>query len=81
MPVRFFYLIVTTREIAGNVTQASVGIQEVAEKVTRIASVANDIAKDIEEEISNEANEMSNNSVQINDCSDELKKTVRIFKI
>ncbi len=78
---------VTTREIAGNVTQASVGIQEVAEQVTKIASVANDIAKDIDE-VSNEANEMTNNSVQINNCSDnlnklsdELKKTVRIFKI
>ncbi len=77
----------TTKEIANNVGQAAQGIQEVTEHVAQGSLVANDIAQDIAD-VNHASNEMSDNSLQIktsagdlNQLSDELKKTVDQFKI
>ncbi len=62
---------VTTREIAGNVANASQGLSEVNDSVSRSSKVATDIAEEIAE-VMQAANEMSNSSSQVNSSSSEL---------
>ncbi|MCP4116242.1 MAG: methyl-accepting chemotaxis protein [Desulfobacteraceae bacterium] len=54
-----------TGEIAGNVSQASDGLQSVNENMAQVSSVTSDIASDISE-VSRSAKEMSENSGQVN---------------
>ncbi len=70
---------VTTREIAGNVTQAASGIQEVTENVTQSSRVAGEIANDIVE-VNQAAGEMSNSSSQVNMSAGELKNLAEQLK-
>ncbi len=78
---------VTTKEIAGNVAQASQGIQEVNENVAQSSSVSKDIASDIAEvnqavgEISNNSSQVSLNSQELNKLARELKELVNRFKV
>ena len=76
-----------TKEIAGNIGQASSGIQEVNENLSQSSAVSAGIAKDILD-VNQESAEMSNSSSQINmsakDLSilaDELNSMVARFKI
>ncbi len=78
---------VTTKEIAGNVTQAASGIQEVTENVSQSSSVTEEIAKDIVE-VNQSAGEMSNSSSQVNmsaaelsNLAEQLKEMVDKFKV
>lgn len=70
---------VTTREIAGNVTQAAEGIQEVTENVTLSSSFAGEIANDIVE-VNQAAGEMSNSSSQVKMSAAELKNLAEQLK-
>lgn len=78
---------VTTREIAGNVTQAAQGIEQVTENVTQNSRVASEIAKHIID-MNQSSNRISNNSLQVNTSagnlsllSEGLKKIIDQFKI
>ncbi|BBO71129.1 methyl-accepting chemotaxis protein [Desulfosarcina alkanivorans] len=64
---------VTTREIAGNVSQVSQGIQEVNENVAQSSMVAGEIAGDISE-VNHAAGDMSTSSSQINMNASELSQ-------
>ncbi len=61
----------STREIAGNVSQASLGISEVNENVAQASLVAGEIAKDISE-VNTASVGMSDNSAHINTSAKEL---------
>ncbi|MCP4116239.1 MAG: methyl-accepting chemotaxis protein [Desulfobacteraceae bacterium] len=76
-----------TGEIAGNVSQASEGLQSVNENMAQVSSVASDISADISE-VNRSAREMSENSGQVNagagnltGLSQELSQLVARFKI
>jgi methyl-accepting chemotaxis protein len=76
-----------TKEIAGNIGQASTGIQEVNENLSQSSAVSTGIAKDILD-VNQESAEMSNSSSQINmsakdlsTLADELNSMVGRFKI
>lgn len=78
---------VTTKEISSNIGQAARGIQEVTENVTQSSSVAGEIANDIAH-LNQTVKNMADKTSQVNACSgdlnllsDELKKTVNLFKI
>jgi len=78
---------VTTKEIEGNITQASQGIQEVNENGAQSSSVSGEIAVDIPE-VNNAANEMSNSSSQadmsateLSNLAERLNKMVGTFKV
>ncbi len=77
---------VTTREIAENISQASQGIQEVNENVSQSSTVASEITRDISEvsiasssisessrEIETNAQELLNNTNQLNDIVGKFK--------
>ncbi|MBI5895783.1 MAG: methyl-accepting chemotaxis protein [Desulfobacterales bacterium] len=77
----------TTKEIAGNVAQASQGIGDVNMNVGQSHTVASDIAKEIAE-VTNAAGNMSNSSSQVNLNAEQLAKlatqldgTVGKFKV
>lgn len=76
---------VTTREIAGSVSQASTGVQEVNQNVAQSSTVsseiAHDIADDIADEISNSSGQAKMNAEQMARLADELKKLVGRFKV
>jgi methyl-accepting chemotaxis protein len=76
-----------TREIAGNVAQASLGIQDVNENVNQSSSVSSDISGEIAG-VSESINKMSNSSNQVNlsaqelsQLSESLKQMVDQFKV
>ncbi len=78
---------VTTREIAGNVSQAAQGIQEVTENVAQSSVVTGEIAKDIVN-VNQAANDMSESSSNVSVSSNELSlmaaqlnDMVRRFKV
>ena len=64
---------VTTREIAGNISHASKGIEAAKENVTQSSTVAGQIARDISD-VNQSAEEMSNSSSQVNVNSNDLNK-------
>ena len=78
---------VTTREIAGNVSQAAQGIQDVNEHVAQSSVVAGEISKDIAEvnhaslEISNSSSQVNTSAEQLNRLADQLKNMVKKFKL
>jgi methyl-accepting chemotaxis protein len=76
-----------TREIAGNVAQASQGIQEVNENVNQSTSVSTEISREIVD-VSESINKMSTSSNQVNtsaqdlfQLSESLKQMVEQFKV
>jgi methyl-accepting chemotaxis protein len=78
---------VTTQEMAQNVTHVSCGIAEVNKKVSHSSSVSGEIAHEIKE-VMLAAQEISNNSIQVNQSSgalsglaEELRKMVGRFKV
>ena len=78
---------VTTREIAGNVAQASQGIGEVNTNISQSSTVSGQIAAEIAE-VNTAAGQMSQNSSQVNtntrglsDLADELNAMVGRFKV
>jgi len=62
---------VTTKEIAGNVAQASQGIQEVNENVSQSSVVSGEIAKDIAG-VNEVSTQLNDNSTQVNKSAEEL---------
>jgi methyl-accepting chemotaxis protein len=79
--------LVSSREIAGNIGQASQGIQEVNENLAQSSQVSTDIARDIAE-VNHETGEMSNSSSQVDlsakdlqGLADELNGLVGRFKV
>ncbi|MEE4356831.1 MAG: methyl-accepting chemotaxis protein [Desulfococcaceae bacterium] len=78
---------VTTREIAGNVANASVGIEEVNHNVAQSSAVAVDIAGDIAElnasaaEMSDNISQVSVNAEDLSGLAAQLKKMVDKFKV
>jgi methyl-accepting chemotaxis protein len=77
----------TTREIAGNVTQASQGIGNVTENVAQSSTVSNEIAKDIAdvnrlvEDMNAVGLRVDNRSNELNLLVEKLSVIVRKFKI
>nr|WP_319392915.1 methyl-accepting chemotaxis protein [uncultured Desulfobacter sp.] len=78
---------VTTREIATNVGQAALGIQEITENLPQTSGVANDSEKDIGE-VNQDLGLISQNSTQIDtsagglsNLSSKLKHTMNQFKV
>ncbi len=78
---------VTTGEIAGNVAQASQGIQEVSENVSQSSVVSTGIARDIAGvnrttgEISDSSSKMKLNAKELSRLANELKTMVARFKV
>lgn len=77
----------TTKEIAENINQASVGISEVNENVAQSSSVTSEIATDIAE-VNSSANEMNtassqveNSATNLSSTADRLKELVVKFKV
>ena len=70
---------VTTKEIAGNVVQASKGITEVTENVAQSSTVAGEIARNIAD-VSQSSNEISNSSSQVNLSAEELSRMAEQLK-
>jgi methyl-accepting chemotaxis protein len=75
------------REISGNISQASTGIQEVNESLAQSSAVSSEIAKDIAD-VNQESAKMTNSSSQVdmsaNDLkglADELELVVGRFKV
>ena len=62
---------VTTKEIAGNVASASMGIEEVNLNVSQSSGVAGDLAGDVAD-LNQRAAEMSDNIAQVNASAEEL---------
>ncbi len=78
---------VTSREIVGNIAQASQGIQEVTENVSQSSAVSGEIARDISE-VNQAASEMSSSSSQVSvsaedlsGLSEQLKEMVERFRV
>ncbi|MBF0229608.1 MAG: methyl-accepting chemotaxis protein [Desulfamplus sp.] len=75
-----------TGEIAENISQASIGIQEVNENVATSSTVSGDIAKDIAEvnrytaQISNSSTQLDTSSQNLSELSSKLKSMVGKFK-
>lgn len=78
---------VTTKEIAGNVANASLGIEEVNLNVAQSSAVSKDIVGDIAElnlaaaEISERITKVSVNAEELSKLSARLKKMVDRFKV
>ncbi|MGD9161549.1 MAG: HAMP domain-containing methyl-accepting chemotaxis protein [Desulfobacteraceae bacterium] len=78
---------VTTNEIAGNVSQASQGIQEVNENVSESTVVSRDIAREVTDctqssaEISNSSAQVSLSADQLRSLAEELNDMVNKFKV
>jgi len=70
---------VTTKDIAGNVTQASNGLQEVSHNVVQSSTVAKEIAQDITD-VSNTSNRISDSGSEVELSSGELSKLARQLK-
>jgi methyl-accepting chemotaxis protein len=68
----------TTREIAGNIAQASQGIQDVNRNVAQSSVVAIDIAGDISK-VSREATEMFDSSSRVKSNADELARLAELL--
>ncbi len=64
---------ITTREIAGNVSQAAQGIQEVNTNVAGCSTVAGDISEEISQ-VNQSADEMAASSSQVNVSALDLQK-------
>ncbi|MDM8516752.1 methyl-accepting chemotaxis protein [Desulfobacterales bacterium HSG16] len=78
---------VTTKEIAGNISNVSVSIEDVNQNVAQSSTVAGDIAEEIAS-VNQSAIEMSERSIQVNQNADELSELaeqlmemVRKFKV
>ena len=69
----------TTKEIAGNVAQASQGIAEVNENVAESSAAAEEIAREIAS-VNQAAGEMSDSSSQVNTSARELSKLAEQLK-
>ncbi len=63
----------TTSEIAGNISQASVGITEVNENVAQSSTVTDEISLDIGE-VNEAAQTLSQNSSEVNDNAHKMRK-------
>ncbi len=61
-----------TKEIANNIAQASLGINEVNESVNQSYTVASDISRDIAG-VNNASGEISNNSLEVRANADDLQ--------
>ncbi|MCP4104039.1 MAG: hypothetical protein GY749_00640 [Desulfobacteraceae bacterium] len=78
---------VTTREIAGNIANASIGIEEVNLNVAQSSSVAGDLVGDIVElnesaaEISESISQVNVNAEELSGLADQLKEMVDKFKV
>ncbi len=77
----------TTNEIAGNISQASVGITEVNENVAQSSTVTDEITLDISE-VNEAAQTLSQNSSEVNDnahkmreLAEKLNELVSTFKV
>ena len=77
----------TTNEIASNISEATVGIQEVTENVAQVSMVSTSVARDIAEisqstdSISQGSSDMKTNAVKLTRMAEQLKDSVRHFKI
>ncbi len=77
----------TTNEIATNISEATVGIQEVTENVAQVSMVSTSVARDIAEisqstdSISQGSSKMKTNAVNLTRMAEQLKDSVRHFKI
>lgn len=77
----------TTREIAVNVEEASLGINEISTKVVQSSNVSGEVARDISG-VHNSANEINQSSClvdkssgELGELSGELKRLVNNFKV
>lgn len=76
----------TTKEIGGNVSQASQGIQEVAENVSETSLAAAEVAKDIayvnhlSGDIKKSSHSVKENAAQLNTIASELDGMMKKFK-
>lgn len=77
----------TTNEIATNISEATVGIQEVTENVAQVSMVSTSVARDIAEisqatdSISQGSSKIKTNAVNLTHMAEQLKDSVRHFKI
>ena len=77
----------TTREIAENISQASIGIQEVTENVAQVSLVANTVAQDIADvsmstdSISQDSEGVKTSAAELTEMAKALKELVRHFKV
>jgi methyl-accepting chemotaxis protein len=78
---------VATKEIAGNIAQASEGIQHINKKTNQTSTSSTETANDIAEvnqainEISNSSSQVNFNAVELSKLSDQLKDMVGKFKV
>lgn len=78
---------VATREIAGNISMASNGIDKVADNVQASSEVSNDISKDIvevdsaSESIKNSSYQVDKSAAELSALSDQLKGLIEQFKL
>ncbi len=70
---------VTTQEIAGNISQASDGIQEVNKNMTQCSVLAGNISKEVSG-VHSSSNEMAINSFEVNISLYELQKLAQRLK-
>ncbi len=71
---------VATKEISGNVTQASLGISDVNSNVAQSAGVSREIASDMAR-ISHEISEMAENSVRVRTHSEDLSNMAETLNL
>ncbi|MFH1154826.1 MAG: methyl-accepting chemotaxis protein [Pseudomonadota bacterium] len=76
-----------TREIAENVSQASIGIAEVTENVAQTSQVAGEVARDIAvvsssaQKITDRSTVVNKSSLQLSQLANRLNEMVRRFKL
>ncbi len=76
----------TTREIAENISQATLGIQEVTENVGQSPIVADEVARDISTvssnstEVAGHSGEMTNNALRLRELAKKLRQLISEFR-
>jgi methyl-accepting chemotaxis protein len=70
-----------TKDVAGNVTQASTGVREANERIAETATVSKSIAQDITE-VSTQGRAMNNDSIHLQEDADMLRRvTERLHEL
>lgn len=78
---------ITTRDITGNINEASVGVEEAARIITESAAVSDDISKNISSvstttsEVATESQSISLNTENLNNLAIEIHDIIQQFKI
>jgi len=76
-----------TRDVAGNIAQASAGVQEANERVAQTANVSKNIAQDMAEvdaataQIRSAGQQVQNSALELSKLAEDLKRLVGRFKV